>query len=59
MSNAPLSSLYPQHLATLQVRAAEALRRGGFDHRRLTVNYKGLPVRLTDQGGKVVKDLLA
>ena len=32
MSNASLSSLYPQHLATLQARAAEALRRGGLDH---------------------------
>ncbi len=32
MPNARLSSLYPQHLATLQARAAEALRRGGFDH---------------------------
>lgn len=32
MSNASLSSLYPQHLATLQARAAEALRRGGFEH---------------------------
>ena len=32
MSNALLSSLYPQHLATLQARATEALRRGGFDH---------------------------
>ena len=32
MSNASLSSLYPQHLATLLARAAEALRRGGQDH---------------------------
>lgn len=32
MSNVTLSSLYPQHLATLQARAAEALERGGFDH---------------------------
>lgn len=32
MSNALLSPLYPQHLATLQAHAAEALRRGGFDH---------------------------
>ncbi len=31
----------------------------GFDHRRLTVNYKGLDVRLTDQGGKVVRPILA
>ncbi|GAB3347594.1 Xaa-Pro dipeptidase [Lysobacter tyrosinilyticus] len=27
-----LAALYPQHLATLQQRAAEALQRGGFDH---------------------------
>ncbi|HNV80037.1 MAG TPA: Xaa-Pro dipeptidase, partial [Thermomonas sp.] len=26
------AALYPQHLAELQARAAEALRRGGFDH---------------------------
>ena len=32
MSNALLSSLFPQHLATMQAHAAEALRRGGFDH---------------------------
>ena len=32
MSNATLSSLYPQHIDALQARAAEALRRGGFDH---------------------------
>jgi hypothetical protein len=31
----------------------------GFDHKRLSVKYKGLNVRLTDQGGKVVSDLLA
>ena len=31
----------------------------GFDHKRLSVKYKGLNVRLTDQGGKVVGDLLA
>jgi hypothetical protein len=31
----------------------------GFDHKRLSVKYKGLNVRLTDQGGKVVNDLLA
>jgi hypothetical protein len=31
----------------------------GFDHKRLSVKYKGLNVRLTDQGGKVVPDLLA
>lgn len=32
MSHATFSSLYPQHLDVLQARAAEALRRGGFDH---------------------------
>jgi hypothetical protein len=31
----------------------------GFDHLRLAQNYKGLSVRLTDQGGKVRKELLA
>ena len=30
----------------------------GFDHHRLTHKFKGLNVRLTDQGGKVVKKLL-
>jgi len=38
---------------------ATILQQFGFDHRRLAVNYKGLSVRLTDQGGKVVDDLLA
>ena len=32
MSAATLASLYPQHIAELQARAAEALQRGGFDH---------------------------
>jgi hypothetical protein len=31
----------------------------GFDHMRFTHRYRGLNVRLTDQGGKVVKELLA
>ena len=31
----------------------------GFDHHRLALKYKGLNVRLTDQGGKVVEKLLA
>lgn len=31
----------------------------GFDHHRLKHPYKGLDVRLTDQGGKVVNKLLA
>jgi hypothetical protein len=38
---------------------ATILHQFGFDHRRLTYPFKGLNVRLTDQGGKVVKDLLA
>ncbi len=32
MDHATPAKLYPQHLAELQVRTAEALRRGGFDH---------------------------
>jgi len=32
MDHATPASLYPQHLAILQARAAEALQRGGFDH---------------------------
>ena len=32
MSPESIARLYPQHLASLQARAAEALRRGGFDH---------------------------
>jgi Xaa-Pro dipeptidase len=32
MSASTLASLYPQHLAELQARAAVALERGGFDH---------------------------
>ncbi len=31
----------------------------GFDHMRFTHPFKGLDVRLTDQGGKVIKPLLA
>ena len=31
----------------------------GFDHKRLTVNFKGLSLRLTNQGGRVVPELLA
>ncbi len=48
MSNALLSSLYPQHLATLQARAAEALRRGGFDHLAIpsgTLHYQAFDDR--------------
>jgi hypothetical protein len=46
----------PVHINDLH---ATILNQFGFDHRRLTVNYKGLSVRLTDQGGKVVSDLIA
>ena len=45
----------PVHINDLH---ATILRQFGFDHRRLTVDYKGLSVRLTDQGGQVVNDLL-
>jgi hypothetical protein len=31
----------------------------GLDHKRLTVDYKGLPTRLTNLGGNVIKQLLA
>jgi len=31
----------------------------GFDHHRFTLPFRGLQVRLTDQGGKVVEPLLA
>jgi uncharacterized protein (DUF1501 family) len=31
----------------------------GLDHTRLTVNFKGLPTRLTNLAGKVVHDLIA
>ena len=31
----------------------------GFDHHRFVVPFKGLNVRLTNQGGRVVKKLLA
>ena len=46
----------PVHIHDLH---ATILHLFGFDHRRLTVNYKGLDVRLTDQGGSVVPALLA
>ena len=32
MPASTIASLYPQHIAELQARAAEALQRGGFDH---------------------------
>jgi hypothetical protein len=46
----------PVHVNDLH---ATILNQFGFDHRKLAVNYKGLSVRLTDQGGKVVRHLLA
>ena len=45
----------PVHINDLH---ATILHQFGFDHRQLAVNYKGLSVRLTDQGGNVVKDLI-
>ena len=46
----------PVHVNDLH---ATILQLFGFDHHRLNHNFKGLNVRLTDQGGKVLKDLLA
>jgi hypothetical protein len=46
----------PVHIHDLH---ATILHQFGFDHRRLAVKYKGLNVRLTDQGGRVVHDLIA
>jgi hypothetical protein len=46
----------PVHMNDLH---ATILHQFGFDHSRLAVDYKGLQVRLTDQGGKVVRDLLS
>lgn len=46
----------PVHMNDLH---ATILHLFGFDHLRLAHNYKGLSVRLTDQGGKVRKELLA
>jgi hypothetical protein len=46
----------PVHINDLH---ATILRQFGFDHRQLAVNYKGLSVRLTDQGGKVINELVA
>ena len=45
----------PVHVNDLH---ATILHQFGFDHRRLTVPFQGR-VRLTDEGGKVVSDLLA
>ncbi|MEZ6110905.1 MAG: DUF1501 domain-containing protein [Pirellulaceae bacterium] len=46
----------PVHINDLH---ATILHLFGFDHLRLSHRYKGLNVRLTDQGGKVVEKLLA
>jgi hypothetical protein len=46
----------PVHMNDLH---ATILRQFGFDHARLAVYYKGLQVRLTDQGGKIVQDLVS
>lgn len=46
----------PVHVNDLH---ATLLQQFGFDHLRLTHKYRGLNVRLTDQGGRVVKRLLA
>ena len=45
----------PVHVNDLH---ATLLQQFGFDHLRLTHKYRGLNVRLTDQGGRVVKQLL-
>jgi hypothetical protein len=44
----------PIHMNDLH---ATMLDRFGFDHTRLTHAFKGLDVRLTDVGGKIIKDL--
>lgn len=46
----------PIHINDLH---ATILHLFGFDHHRLVHEFKGLNVRLTDQGGKVVQKLLA
>lgn len=46
----------PVHVNDLH---ATILHLFGFDHLRLSHKFKGLDVRLTDQGGKVVQKLLA
>jgi uncharacterized protein (DUF1501 family) len=45
----------PVHMNDLH---ATILHQFGFDHSRLAVDYKGLRVRLTDQGGKIVRELV-
>ncbi len=46
----------PVHINDLH---ATIMNRFGFDHTRFTKKFRGLDVRLTNQGGKVVKELLA
>ena len=38
---------------------ATLLRLFGLDHERLTVNHRGLGVRLTNLGGNVIEDVIA
>ena len=46
----------PVHVNDFQ---ATLLRLFGLDHERLTVNYRGLDVRLTNLGGHVIEDVIA
>lgn len=45
----------PVHMNDLH---ATMLNQFGFDHHKLTHRFKGLNVRLTDQGGKIIKPLI-
>ncbi|HAB10916.1 MAG TPA: sulfatase, partial [Planctomycetaceae bacterium] len=46
----------PVHVNDFQ---ATLLRLFGLDHERLTVNHRGLGVRLTNLGGRVIEDVIA
>ena len=46
----------PVHVHDFQ---ATMLHLFGFDHKKLAVNVKGLDTRLTDQGGRVIQELVA
>ena len=46
----------PVHINDLH---ATILHQFGFDHHRLAHKFKGLSVRLTDQGGKVIQQLIS
>ena len=46
----------PVHVNDLH---ATMLQRFGIDHERLTARFQGRDFRLTDVGGKVIKDWLA